>query len=93
MRRVTPSEFRDAFVSVVQAKATQLHDQWMQRNDTAYTAFIRTEILWAIAEQLRLLAWCRGDYFHLDAVLYEEKDSEHFQQGLRAQFRDAPKKD
>jgi hypothetical protein len=38
MRRVTPPEFRDAFANVVQAKATQLHDQWMQRNDRAYTA-------------------------------------------------------
>jgi hypothetical protein len=78
MRRVTPTEFRDAFVNVVQVKAMQLYDQWMQHNDTDYTAFIRREILPAIAEQLRLLVWCRGDYFHLDAVLYEEKDSEHF---------------
>jgi hypothetical protein len=74
--RITPIEFRDAFASVVCERATELHGQW--RNNAAYSAFVRAEVLQPIAARLALRAWCLRDYFHLDAVFYEERDEEHF---------------
>jgi hypothetical protein len=76
VKRITPIEFRDAFANVVCERATELHDQW--RNNAAYTAFVRANVLQPIAARLGLRAWCLRDYFHLDAVFYEERDEEHF---------------
>lgn len=78
MRRVSPEEFRDAFTAVVQHTATELHDQWMQHNDPAFTSFVRERLIPPIAARLELLAHCKGDYLGFDAVLYAEKDTSHF---------------
>jgi hypothetical protein len=84
MRRVTPQEFRDAFTAVASEKVTALHHQWVQHNDSAYTTFIRSAILPPIAERLKLIPWCNGDYNHLDAIFYEQPDTEHFTSGTYA---------
>jgi hypothetical protein len=84
MRRITPSEFREAFASVVRGKAAQLHAQWMQHDAKAYTAFMRRDILPPIAHHLNLTPWCNGDYNLLDAILYEQADTEHFTSGTYA---------
>jgi hypothetical protein len=82
MRRITPVEFRDVFAGAVSEKLTELHDHWMQHNDKAYTAFIRGTILERIAQRLELTPFCHGDY--LDAVFFEQADTQHFASGTYA---------
>lgn len=84
MRRVTPTAFREAFASVIRNKSAALRDQWLRHDNRAYTAFIRAEILPPIAERLGLKHWCQGDYNQMDAVFFEDTDTEHFASGTYA---------
>lgn len=81
MKRITPIEFRDAFSHVVRERGAALHNQWMRHDNPAYTAFMRAEILPPIAERLSLRPWCKGDYNGLDAIFFEQRDTEHFTSG------------
>src|ERR1700722_9589074 len=71
MNRVTPRDFRNAFVAVMQSE----HDSFRAALDyetKSYNFYMRTTIYPRVARQLGLLSWNK-EYYTLDGMLYEER--------------------
>jgi hypothetical protein len=71
MNRITPRDFRNAFVAVMQSE----HDSFRAALDyetKSYNFYMRTTIYPKVARQLGLLAWNK-EYYTLDGMLYEER--------------------
>ena len=71
MHRITPRDFRNAFLAVMQAE----HDSFRTAvgyETKSYNFFMRTTIYPRVARQLGLLSWNK-EYYTLDGMLYEER--------------------
>lgn len=75
MKIVTPQEFFHAFQEIVDRERDGIMSYW--ENTPEYTKFILNVVVVGIGARLRLQAYPH-DYYTLDAILYEEKDTEHF---------------
>src|ERR1700704_6554196 len=71
MNKITPRDFRNAFVAVMQSE----HDSFriaVGFETKSYNFFMRTTIYPRVARQLGLLSWNK-EYYTLDGMLYEER--------------------
>jgi hypothetical protein len=71
MNKITPRDFRNAFVAVMQSE----HDNFRMAvgfETKSYNFFMRTTIYPRVARQLGLLSWNK-EYYTLDGMLYEER--------------------
>lgn len=71
MNKITPRDFRNAFVAVMQSE----HDSFRTAvgfEIKSYNFFMRTTIYPRVARQLGLLSWNK-EYYTLDGMLYEER--------------------
>jgi hypothetical protein len=75
MIRVTPLQFKDAFLAVVSAAQADLVTRWDALGD--YTTLMRAAILPAIAPYLGIQVYS-GEYYTLDCIYFAERDAEHF---------------
>ena len=71
MNRITPREFRNAFVAVMQAERESFRAA-LDYETKSYNFFMRTTIYPRVARHLGLLAWNK-EYYTLDGMLYEER--------------------
>src|SRR5260221_3533059 len=75
MNKITPRDFRNAFVAVMQSE----HDNFRVAGGFAtksYNFFMRTTIYPRVARQLGLLSW-NQEYYTLAGMLYEERGTDH----------------
>jgi hypothetical protein len=75
MIRVTPLQFKVAFLQVVSAAQVDLVTRWDARKD--YTALMRATILPSIASHLGVQVYS-ADYYTLDCIYFAERDAAHF---------------
>ena len=75
MIRITPQQFKDAFLQVVSNAQTDLLTRWDAAKD--YTSFMRETIFPALAPLLGVKVYS-GDYYTLDCIYFTERDTEHF---------------
>jgi hypothetical protein len=71
MHKVTPRDFRNAFLAVMKAE----HDSFRTAvgfESKSYLYYIRSHIYPRVARHLRLLAWNK-EYYTLDGMFYEER--------------------
>jgi hypothetical protein len=76
MKKITPRDFRNAFVAVMKAE----HDSFRTAvgfEAKSYTYFMRSNIFPKIAKHLGLLTWNK-EYYGLDAMFYEERGTDVF---------------
>jgi hypothetical protein len=71
MNKISPREFRNAFVTVMQAEHASFRAA-VGFETKSYNFFMRTTIYPRVARQLGLLAWNK-EYYTLDGMLYEER--------------------
>jgi hypothetical protein len=71
MKRITPRDFRNAFVEVMKAENKGFRTA-VGFEAKSYTYYMRSSIFPKIAKHLGLLAWNK-DYYGLDAMFYEER--------------------
>ena len=71
MNKITPREFRNAFVAVMQAERDSFRAA-LDYETKSYNFYMRTTIYPRVARQLGLLAWNK-EYYTLDGMLYEER--------------------
>jgi hypothetical protein len=76
MKKVSPHEFRDAFLAALRGLNEEFKASWLGRS-ADYTAFFRGKVLPNVANRLGLKAHC-SDYYTLDAVFYSESDAKYF---------------
>ena len=75
MTRVTPREFRNAFVAVMKSERDGFRTA-VGFETKSYNYFMRSNIFPKIARHLGLLAW-RKEYYTLDGIFYEERGTDH----------------
>lgn len=76
MNRITPRDFRNAFVAVMKAE----HDSFRTAlgfETKSYNYFMRTTIYPKIAKHLNLLSWNK-EYYTLNGMFYEERGTDNF---------------
>jgi hypothetical protein len=76
MNRITPRDFRNAFVAVMKAE----HDSFRTAlgfETKSYNYFMRTNIYPKIAKHLNLLSWNK-EYYTLNGMFYEERGTDNF---------------
>jgi hypothetical protein len=76
MKKITPRDFRNAFVAVMKAE----HDSFRTAvgfEAKSYAYFMRSNIFPKIAKHLGLLAWNK-EYYTLDGMFYEERGTDTF---------------
>jgi hypothetical protein len=71
MNKITPRDFRNAFLAVMQAERDDFRTA-VGYETKSYNFFMRTTIYPRVARQLGLLAWNK-EYYTLDGMLYEER--------------------
>jgi hypothetical protein len=71
MNRITPRDFRNAFVAVMQLEQDAFRTA-VGYETKSYNFFMRTTIYPRIARQLGLSSWNK-EYYTLDGMLYEER--------------------
>jgi hypothetical protein len=71
MNKVTPRDFRNAFLAAMQAERDAFRTA-LGFETRSYNFFMRTTIYPRVARQLGLLAWNK-EYYTLDGMLYEER--------------------
>jgi hypothetical protein len=71
MHRITPRDFRNAFLAVMQAERDSFRTA-VSYETKSYNFFMRTTIYPRVARQLGLLSWNK-EYYTLDGMLYEER--------------------
>ena len=76
MKKITPREFRNAFVAVMKAEHNSLRTA-AGFEAKSFTYFMRSNIFPKIARHLGLLAWNK-EYHALDAMFYEERGRDTF---------------
>jgi len=79
MKIVSPLEFKQAFQTVARRTEQEMLRCWP--DGAHYTALMRSQVLPGMAQELGLEGYCEKDYYWLDAIFYEEKDTIHFQSG------------
>ena len=84
MKIISPVEFKQAFQIVTGQAEQEMLRRW--NNGTQYTSLIRDQILPGVAQELGLQGYCEKDYYWLDAIFYEEKDTVHFRSGTYAKY-------
>ena len=75
MNKVTPRDFRNAFVAVMKSE----HDSFRTAigfETKSYNYFMRSTIYPRIARQLGLLSWNK-EYYTLDGMFYEERGTDN----------------
>ena len=76
MKKVTPREFRNAFLAVMKAEYSSFRTA-AGFEAKSYTYFMRTNIFPKIARQLGLMAWNK-EYYSLGGMFYEERGRHNF---------------
>ena len=76
MKKVTPREFRNAFLAVMKAEYSSFRTA-AGFEAKSYTYFMRTNIFPKIARQLGLMAWNKENY-SLGGMFYEERGRDNF---------------
>lgn len=76
MKKITPREFRNAFVAVMKAEHKSFRTA-VGFEAKSYSYFMRSSIFPKIAKNLGLLAWNK-EYCALDGMLYEERATDKF---------------
>ena len=76
MKKVTPRDFRNAFVAVMKAEYNGFRTA-VGFETKSYMYFMRSNIFPKIAKQLGLQAWNK-DYYGLDTMFYEERGTDDF---------------
>ena len=76
MKKITPREFRNAFVAVMKAEHSSFRTA-ASFEAKSYTYFMRSNIFPKIARHLGLLAWNK-EYYALDGMFYEERGRDNF---------------
>jgi hypothetical protein len=76
MKKITPREFRNAFVAVMKAEYNSFRTA-ANFEAKSYTYYMRSNIFPKIARHLGLLAWNK-EYYGLDAMFYEERGRDNF---------------
>jgi hypothetical protein len=71
MNKVTPRDFRNAFVAVMQSERDEFRTA-VGFETKSYNFYMRTTIYPRVARQLGLLSWNK-EYYTLDGMLYEER--------------------
>ncbi|NNM60806.1 MAG: hypothetical protein HKM03_01405 [Steroidobacteraceae bacterium] len=71
MNKITPREFRNAFVAVMQAEGDNFRAA-LGFETKSYNFYMRTTIYPRVARKLGLSSWKR-EYYTLDGMLYEER--------------------
>jgi hypothetical protein len=74
MHKITPREFRNAFVAVMQSEQDGFRTA-VGFETKSYNFYMRTTIYPRVARQLGLLSWNR-EYYTLDGMLYEERGTD-----------------
>ena len=69
MNKITPRDFRNAFVAVMQSERESFRAATTFQTKS-YNYFMRTSIYPRVGRQLGLLAWNK-EYYTLDGMLYE----------------------
>ncbi len=75
MNRITPQQFRTAFLQVASAAQEECLGHWDVR--PRYTLYMRETILQRIAPLLGIQVY-PWDYYTLDCVYFAERDTEYF---------------
>jgi hypothetical protein len=75
MNRVTPRDFRNAFVAVMKSEHNSFRTA-LNFETKSYNYFMRTNIYPKIAKQLNLLSWNK-EYYTLNGMFYEERGTDH----------------
>jgi hypothetical protein len=76
MKKITPREFRNAFVAVMKAEQNSVRTA-ASFEAKSYTYFMRSNIFPKIARHLGLLAWNK-EYYGLYSMFYEERGRDNF---------------
>ena len=76
MKIVSPQQFKTAFQDVASLLEPDILRCWT--SGSQFTALFRRTILAQVAEELGLEVYSEKDYYWLDAIFYEEKDTVHF---------------
>ena len=76
MKIVSPLQFKIAFQKVVASLEPDILHRWT--SGSQFTALVRRIILPQVAEALSLEVHSEKDYYWLDAIFYEERDTVHF---------------
>ena len=74
MNKITPRDFRNAFVAVMQSERDNFRTA-VGFETKSYNFFVRTTIYPRVARQLGLLSWNK-EYYTLDGMLYEERGTD-----------------
>jgi hypothetical protein len=74
MRKITPREFRDAFVAVMKSEQDAFRTA-LGFETKSYNYFMRSTIYPKIGRHLGLQAWNK-EYYTLDGMLYEERGTD-----------------
>jgi|UniRef100_UPI0037832C52 hypothetical protein len=75
MTRITPLQFKDAFLTAVTSVDSQIVALWDERRD--YTALILDIVFPKIATELGISVF-NANYYYLDSIFYAERDGGHF---------------
>ena len=76
MNRITPRDFRNAFVAVMKSE----HDSFriaVGFEAKSYNYFMRSTIFPKVAKHLGLLSW-KKQYYTLEGMFYEERGTDNF---------------
>jgi hypothetical protein len=76
VKKITPRDFRNAFVAVMKAEHKNFRAA-VGFEAKSYTYYMRSNIFPRIANRLGLSAWNK-DYCGLDAAFYEERSTDNF---------------
>src|SRR5271166_4422006 len=71
MNKITPRDFRNAFVAVMQAERDNFRTA-VGFETKSYNFYMRTTVYPRVARQLGLLSWNK-EYYTLDGMFYEER--------------------
>src|SRR5271165_4100552 len=74
MKKITPRDFRNAFVAVMKSEQNSFRTA-VGFEAKSYTYFMRSNIFPKIAKHLGLLAWNK-DYYTLDGMFYEKRGTD-----------------
>jgi hypothetical protein len=75
MLKITPREFRNAFVAVMKSEQRAFRTA-VGFETKSYNYFMRSNIFPKIAKSLGLMSWNK-EYFTLDGMFYEERGTDH----------------
>ncbi len=75
MNRITPRDFRNAFVAVMRSEHESFRTA-LGFETKSYNYFMRTNIYPKIAKHLNLLSWNK-EYYTLNGMFYEERGTDH----------------